>query len=212
MSAVGRSISKALSLPLAVMLLTLGACTDQPSATAPSSIEDGALFAKGRGGNGSPHFSTEGTACTFNTATGRLACDYQISGLASNSSGVGTLVGNVMLEWVCDYPGESRDYSREVRRVALDFLYYADASGNAKGRVEDTPNNGSFCIPKYIGGSFVTPTPSNVLFSLNLRSSPFTLPVIGAEGSWALFAGVTTPKKGLQPVFYLGEWTPEMPS
>ena len=206
-----RSSTVSVAAPLAAALLVLGACTEQSPVTAPLAVADDALFAKGRGGNGSPHFSSDGTQCTFNATTGRLGCDYQISGLASNSSGVGSLVGNVMLSWDCDYPGSSRDYSREARRVAIDFLYYSDASGNAKGYVEDTAEGGAWCLTKYVGGVFVTPEPMNILFSLNTNSSPFTIPLLGAEGSWSLFAGVTTPKKGIQPTFYLGSWTPEIP-
>ncbi|MEN9816621.1 MAG: hypothetical protein RLZ32_501, partial [Gemmatimonadota bacterium] len=55
------------------------------------------------------------------------------------------------------------------------------------------------------------PEPANLLFSLSENSSPFTLPYIGAEGSWALYALVTTPKKGPQPIFWMGSWTPEPP-
>lgn len=200
------------SLGLALAALcTLAACSDQPAATAPEAPDGSALLAKGRGGNGSPHFSDDGTSCTFATSNGRLACDYQISGLSSNSSGIGTLVGNVMLSWDCNYSDSSRDYSREARRVALDFLYYADASGNAKGEVEGTPNLGASCFTKYIGGVPEKPEPAHILFSLNEMSSPFTLPYLGAPGSWALYALVTTPKKGPQPVFWMGMWTPEPP-
>jgi hypothetical protein len=200
------------SLGLAIAaLFTLAACSEQPTATAPDAPDASALFAKGRGGNGSPHFSTDGTSCTFATGYGRLACDYQVSGLASNSSGIGTLVGNVMLSWDCNYSDSSRDYSREVRRVAIDFLYYADAGGNAKGHVEDTASGSASCFTKYIGGVPEKPEPANLLFSLSENSSPFTLPYIGAEGSWALYALVTTPKKGPQPIFWMGSWTPEPP-
>ena len=190
-------------------LVTLAACSDQPAATAPS--DGGALFAKGRGGNGSPHFSDEGTSCYFGASSGRLACEYQISGLASNSSGVGSLIANMMLGWDCFYSDATRDYSREVRRVAIDFYYYADESGTAKGETEGQAYGGASCQSKYIGGMWEKPDPSNVMYSLNEMSSPFTLPVIGPQGSWALSATVSTPKKGLQYIFYLGSWMPEEP-
>ena len=205
-----RTVPLIMRIPLVISALVLGACSDQSPATAPPVLDEEALFAKGRGGNGSPHFTTDGTQCTFSTMTGRLACEYQISGLASNSSGAGSLIGNVMLSWDCDYTGSSRDYSREVRRLAIDFLYYADAGGTAKGEVEGTASGGAFCVPKYISGGWQTPAPTNVLFSLNVNSSPLTLPLLGAEGSWALNAGVTTPKKGLQFIFYMGSWMPEI--
>ena len=196
-------------LALAGLIIT-GACADQ--ATAPASMPDtdsAPLFAKGSGGNGSPHFTADGTECTFNSASGRLACDWQIAGLSSYSNGAGVLAGNVMISWECLYTDASRNYSREQRRVVLDFLYYSDKSGNAKGSVESTPL-GAFCLPKYIGGAFQTPSPSNVQFALDPASSPFTLPGLGMDGAWALYAGVTTPKGGVRYIFYMGSWMPEV--
>lgn len=192
-------------------LFTMAACSEQPAVTAPDGPDASALFAKGRGGNGSPHFSTDGTMCTFSTATGRLACAYQVSGLASNSSGVGSLVGNEVLSWTCNYSDASRDYSREQRRLAIDFFYYADESGNAKGDVEGTPLLGPSCLTKYIGGLPEKPEPANVMYALNENSSPVAVPILGPAGSWALSALVSTPKKGTQYTFYLGSWMPEAP-
>lgn len=192
-------------------LFTVAACSEQPVAPAPVEVDGTALFSKGRGGNGSPHFSTDGTQCAFDAPTGRLACAYQISGLASNSDGLGSLVGNEVLTWTCNYSDASRDYAREVRRLAIDFLYYADESGNARGEVEGTPPVNASCLTKFIGGVPEKPAPANIQFALNENSSPIAVPLLGPAGSWALSALVSTPKRGTQYVFYLGSWMPMQP-
>ena len=202
---------RSLAAALAVFI-TLAACGEQPLAPDPATPDPGALFAKGRsGGNGNPHFTAEGTSCTFNPFIGRLACDYQISGLSASSNGLGSLIANMQLGWDCFYSDASRDYSREVRRVAIDFYYYADESGNAKGYTEGTASGGAFCLAKYISGVLEKPYPSNIRYSLNEMSSPLTLPVIGPAGSWALSAIVSTPKKAGQYIFYIGSWMLQEP-
>ena len=189
------------------VLVTLAACGEPALAPESAAPETGALFVNANGGRkGNAHFTKGGTDCVFTSATGRLACDYKIAGLGANSSGLGSLVANMQLGWDCVYSDSTRNYSREVRRVALDFLYYTDQAGNATGQVEGTAAGGAFCLTKTIEGTPQKPDPTNVRYALDAMSSPFTLPFFGAPGSWALGAVVATAKEGPEYIYYLGEW------
>ena len=184
-------------LPVAA-LAAATACSD-PSAPAPLAPTAASLAASDKGGGkGSPHFSDE-TTCTFNNLTGRLACDYQISGLAANASGAGSLLGNIALTYLCDRK-YLPDYPVTTVRLAIDFLYFADKSGNARGHVEGTPIIPPLCL---LGG-----VATDVWYGLDPYASPTLLPT---NGQWTLDAAVVTAKGGLRTIFFGGFWYSEMP-
>ena len=199
------------ALVSAAGLVLVAACSDTSNQM--TGIDP--TFSKvGKGGFGDPHFTTDNTVCTFNEATGRLACDYQIAGLSANSSGLGKMEANVIVGWFCDYPGDSKDYYSDKVGLTYDFIYYADKRGTAKGHVEDdTPsyflNLNPSCQLKYVGGSLVKPSPTEFQYHLDQQASPLLLPYL-MPGAWSLYALVTTPKTLVNYIFYAGAWVPEV--
>ena len=190
------------SVPL--LVLALAACSEPPTA---SILDQSPSYVKGEngGGKGSPHFSEE-TVCTYDAGlvyqghNGRIACDYQISGLAANSNGVGTLVANIPFTYFCDKPGDDNDVWRDVVKVAIDFYYYADKKGNVKGTVSGTPN--AVGLPCIGGANHLAE-----FLPLDSQASPLAIPYLTGSGSWALFGLSTTPKGGPSYVFFGGGWT-----
>lgn len=171
----------------------------------------------GKGGFGDPHFTDE-TVCTFNQETGKLTCDYQIAGLSSNSSGLGLLIAKVPMTYYCDYVGLTRDGFQDHYLLYLNFYYYADKSGNAKGVVESMPLGKPVCDLKYI-----STFPYVLTGKLSdLQYHPLNNPAVSVQhldilaagdlkvAEWALVAGVTTPKGGLRLICDLGYWVPEI--
>lgn len=201
------------TLVAAAGLVFAAACSDTSNQM--TGIEPS--FAKaGKGGYGDPHFTPE-TVCTFNEETGRLACDYQIAGLSSNSTGLGKLEANVVVGWYCDYPepttGGTRDYSSDKVGLEYDFIYYADKGGVAKGHVEDETLSYLFnlkpsCSGKTINGNFVRPSPSEFEYHLDQYASPLLVPYL-MPGAWSMYALVATPK-AIRYIFFNGAWTPEV--
>jgi hypothetical protein len=170
----------------------------------------------GKGGFGDPHFTDE-TVCTFNQETGRLACDYQIAGLSSNSSGLGLLIAKVPMSYYCNYPGISSDGFYDNHLLNVGFYWYSDKSGNAKGHVEGIPLGTPICLKQ------ITSFPYILYGRLSdLQYHPLNNPAVQVQhldeeaagdlevAEWALVAGVTTPKGGLRLVCDLGYWVPEI--
>jgi hypothetical protein len=163
----------------------------------------------GKGGYGDPHFTTD-MVCTYNDQTEKLACDYQIVGLSSLSSGVVNLVGIIPVSYACaDYPGTTKDYFASSVAIEASVTYYADKSGVAKGEVvAENPLFVGFCLPKLINFQLYFSNPSQVEFgTLNQYATNF---LATKPGEWSLSATVTTPKGVLHYIYFTGLWVPEV--